>query len=201
MLNLLYCRENTFEIELETRKDDGEIVVVHLSGTHTSSKNSEPIPNALTNVKQALKCAVVAIEGERSIFQTRSISSSKAVGSSENRLSVHFHKVLRTGDIDNECTEMHNDIRILSINGNLRMTLLKKHVENSTSQQLVVAPAKQLIGACRSVPLLDEISHPPPTTLSDLNDDQKRVARPLLVKTCIEVAGPPGTGKSHNLTD
>jgi Ni2+-binding GTPase involved in maturation of urease and hydrogenase len=40
-----------------------------------------------------------------------------------------------------------------------------------------------------------------PVSQSELNDDQKKVAHPLLLKTAMEVAGPPGTGKTKTIVE
>lgn len=55
------------------------------------------------------------------------------------------------------------------------------------------------MGDGKTTALLDEICQELPETFSYLNDEQQKVAHPLMLKTAVEVAGPPGNYSSHTL--
>ena len=65
----------------------------------------------------------------------------------------------------------------------------------------MIDPMRHLIGAENPQSLLDEIAFPVPETVFELNEQQCCVAHPLHVKIAMEVAGPPGTGKTKTITE
>ena len=62
-------------------------------------------------------------------------------------------------------------------------------------------PLEHLIGIGVPKAVVTEIEMKIPESQSELNDDQKKVAHPLLLKTAMEVAGPPGTGKTKTIVE
>mmetsp|Transcript_11356 Transcript_11356/g.21258 ORF Transcript_11356/g.21258 Transcript_11356/m.21258 type:complete len:103 (+) Transcript_11356:266-574(+) len=81
------------------------------------------------------------------------------------------------------------------------MLLLEKHVSKSDESDLLYKPLRHLLGDGKSTALLDEIFQELPETFKDLNDEQQKLAHPLMLKTAVEVAGPPGTGKTKTIVD
>lgn len=63
------------------------------------------------------------------------------------------------------------------------------------------APLRHLIGAGVPTAVLTEIEMGIPNSLIELNEEQRRVAHPLHLKTAMEVAGPPGTGKTKTIVE
>jgi AAA domain len=92
-------------------------------------------------------------------------------------------------------------ITILGLNPNLRINLLNEHVQRTDDQILISDPIRHVIGAGTPYPLLDNIQTVPPESLNQLNEQQRRVAHPLCIKSAMEVAGPPGTGKTKTITE
>jgi ATP-dependent exoDNAse (exonuclease V) alpha subunit len=93
----------------------------------------------------------------------------------------------------------HNLI-VIGLNPNKRMLLLERYVEQTPNNVIMFEPLQHLlgIGAPRAVfTELDGI----PESGSQLNVNQRKVANPLELKTAMEVAGPPGTGKTKTIIE
>jgi hypothetical protein len=63
------------------------------------------------------------------------------------------------------------------------------------------SPLQHLIGAGDPIAVLTDIEMDVPESLVDLNEQQQRVAHPLRLKTAMEIAGPPGTGKTKTIVE
>lgn len=164
-------------------------------------KDDKPVVDSLTNLRSSLRYAVVAIAGKRCLYQTRPQPEPKGgTLMGDDDISIAFYSVSSNGDVGDAC-HLNGEYIILGLNPNQRINLLERHVDTSKEVTLVNAPIQHLIGAGNPHPLLDEITSPAPTTLLELNEQQKCVAHPLKVKTAMEVAGPPGTGKTKTITE
>ena len=83
----------------------------------------------------------------------------------------------------------------------MRMLLLEKHVQQTPETDLMFEPLQHLIGSGAPQPVIVEMEMDTPDSLLDLNEEQRRLAHPLLLRTAMEVAGPPGTGKTKTIVE
>ena len=90
---------------------------------------------------------------------------------------------------------------ILGLNPNRRFLLLEDHVFTSEDNSLLFPALEAFVGGIAPTRVLDEILVPAPDTFKDLNTEQQRVAHPLSLTCAMEVAGPPGTGKTKTITE
>jgi hypothetical protein len=81
------------------------------------------------------------------------------------------------------------------------MMLLQRHINETPELDLVPTPLMHLLGVGKPLPLFSEILNPVPDSFASLNEKQKGVAHPLSLKTAMEVAGPPGTGKMKTIIE
>ena len=105
------------------------------------------------------------------------------------------------GDEDEVLYVLHDRLVIAGLNQNNRMVLLEKHVAESSDSDLLFEPLQHLVGSGEPVPVVTEMNMEVPTTQVDLNEEQQKVAHPLRLKTAMEVAGPPGTGKTKTIVE
>ena len=158
--------------------------------------------DALFNVLGSLRCAVVAFYGENRLYQTRSKRIPDGVVLATNKISIGLYPITDQGDADEDNTPFGFNIRrIVGMNQNSRLIILQKHIDSSEPDSLMFGALRQYIGAQEPRRVFDEIPVPAPKTFEDLNDQQKQVAHPLALMTAMEVAGPPGTGKTKTITE
>jgi len=207
-LKLLKKKDNNvFEISLKMEDEEGKWVSVPIDEKeNTTSEGIKPCPDLLVNLKYALKCAVVAIKGKCVLYQTRNVEftckGNDGGQPSEDNISVKFFRINSYGDAEKEeDNAIYGDLEIIGFNANLRINLMMAHVHSTDDAVLVSEPIKHLIGAGRSLPLLDELKAAVPDTIEDLNEQQKKLAHPLYFKSAVEVGGPPGTGKTKTITE
>lgn len=159
--------------------------------------------DSLVNVKQALKCGVIAVEGSRTLYQTRHITS-KHKGRdrqfSPDEISILVAPITSTGEVEEAPVEIGR-CRVIGINQNQRYLLLEKHVSESEDEILMFDALKAFVRAKPSTKVFHDITVPAPETFEELNLAQKEVAHPLALTTATEVAGPPGTGKLKSNDD
>ncbi|KAI2498832.1 single-stranded DNA-dependent ATPase [Fragilaria crotonensis] len=170
---------------LSLYKEQGtDWVEVPLEGTE-----DEALVDSLVNLKGSFRCGVIAISGEPCLYQTRI----------ENHV-ICFHRVDSSGHVGRACS-LSGDHIVLALNSNKRITSLQTHAKTFPARKLMLDPILHLIGAGNPQALLDAIASPVPQTVFALNEQQRCVAHPLRVKTAMEVAGPPGTGKTKTITE
>ena len=168
-------------------------------------KANRVVIDALINIRRSLLCCSVAFLGSPHLYQTSPADSSKDERSGRDEILVQFAKCRRTGDIQERGLSLQqigcSGTQILGFNQNQRMLLLEKHVEASTKEALLFEPLLQYVCVAKPARLLRELNVPPPETFEDLNSRQQLVAHPLSIKTAMECAGPPGTGKTKVITE
>jgi phage FluMu protein Com len=151
--------------------------------------------DSLVNVVLSLKCSVIAISGAFSLYQTRSVSVKKE----NDKIAIILCRVNADGEVEDEPAPLGLS-RIIGINQNQRFLLLERHVTASGSK-LIFDPLRDFIGVHKPSKVFDNIIVPAPGTFMDLNDQQQKVAHPLALKTAVECAGPPGSGKTKTITE
>jgi hypothetical protein len=172
-----------------------------------SRKESErPVIDALVNVRQSLQSCSIAFTGSRCLYQTSFARNSKDERTAGAEVTIKFSSVNgATGEVHGDGLSLHDigcsGTTILGFNQNQRMLMFERHVEQSTPEELLFEPLRHYVGGQQSVRLLDKLSVPAPETFEELNSQQQLVAHPLSIKTAMECAGPPGTGKTKVITE
>ena len=159
-----------------------------------------PQDESLVNLSQALKCAVLAFEGVAGLYQSsRAAGIPKGHRVEDNEVCITMKKISRDGIVTED--ELHyfaRNLTVIGLNPNNRMVLLEQYVEQSPNNVLMFEPLQHLLGVAAPSAVFTELDGIPESQ-SDLNVNQRLVANPLLLKTAMEVAGPPGTGKTKRL--
>jgi len=159
--------------------------------------------DVLENLGYSLQRAVVAIEGEKKLYQTRA----KRVNGENHHLNITFSSVSTDGALNEDIVSFNDDnipfnTRIIGLNANHRFMTLQRHVEEVKDKNVLIPrPLEQLIGARPIEPIATDLERPVPDTLNSLNKMQEHIAHPLKMKTAMEVAGPPGTGKTKTILE
>jgi phage FluMu protein Com len=158
--------------------------------------------DALFDIVGSLRCAVVAFHGENRLYQTKTKWIPDDVVLATSKISIGLYPIDDRGDATEDNTPFGvNARRIVGMNQNSRLIILQKHIDSSEPDSLMFGALRQYIGAQEPRRVFDEIPVPAPKTFEDLNDQQKQVAHPLALMTAMEVAGPPGTGKTKTITE
>jgi AAA domain len=163
--------------------------------------DDDNIVDCLVNLKASLCCAAVAIDGERNIYQTRYTHIENNNKNDSAQVTIKFIQVDAQGNLMRTEKSQFGKCTILGINQNQRIVQLSQYIENSDESLLVTKPIRHLIGGGIPVPILKKLSSPYPDSVTTLNEEQQLVAHPLRIKTALEVAGPPGTGKTKTITE
>lgn len=162
-----------------------------------------PKIESLLNVAQALRSAVIAFSGETTLYQT-SQNKNHERSLANNEVCIHLNVINTDGsvlDLAARPLPGARELEIIGLNQNKRMILLERHVEKASSSSLMFSPLQHLIGAGDPIAVLTDIEMYVPESLVDLNEQQQRVAHPLRLKTAMEIAGPPGTGKTKTIVE
>lgn len=208
-LRLKNRNENEFLISLEMLDSEGNWRDQPLDDSEkkenaAGSDDTRPVVDCLKNLTSSMKCAVIAVQGHDRLYQTSAVKARQKNGE-RAVISIRINPVDSNGDIAKANIVLTGDhdgmITILGLNPNLRIIRLNDHVQTTDDQILISDPIRHVIGAGTPYPLLDNIQTVPPETLNQLNEQQRRVAHPLCVKSAMEVAGPPGTGKTKTITE
>ena len=151
---------------------------------------SSPLTESLTSLLLSFGCAVIAIANAPCLYQTITYAEGK----------TKFHPVESNGGIADE-SDLEGAFIVLGINPNKRILDLQAHVRNTPDANLMLDPIQHLIGAAHPKALVSVINGPIPKSILELNEHQLSVAHPLRVQSAMEVAGPPGTGKTKTITE
>jgi hypothetical protein len=149
---------------------------------------------AISNLKQGIKCAVIAFEGYRGLFQTQHAKATKEVNLEEDQICVSIMSVSTDGSVKGDMNDLHlnRNLQVIALNPNQRMLKLEKHVLRADESELMFESLRHLVGDGDPIAVFGEILRPVPATYNQLNHEQQKVAHPLKLKTAGEVAGPPG---------
>jgi hypothetical protein len=193
-VTLSHRGDRMYTLRLECEDDNGRWKFVSLDKVKDELKN-KPKVEALSNLKQGIKCAVIAFEGHRALFQSQFARAPKEGHFSEHEICIKLTQVSLDGSTTRDADDfkpLGRELRVIGLNPNLRMLTLEKHILETSDTDLLFTPLRHLVGDGKPVPVLDEMLRPVPVTYYELNNDQQEVAHPLRLKTAGEVAGPPG---------
>jgi hypothetical protein len=157
--------------------------------------------DALVNIVQSLKCAVLAFDGSLNLYQTKFVGSTEGRSLADDQVSICLLRVTNSGEVDLVNSFPVPDSPIIGINQNQRLMLLEKHVSKSEESDLLFDALSVCVGSGSPSQVFDNIDVPAPSTFDQLNEQQKKVAHPLALMTATTVAGPPGTGKTKTITE
>jgi hypothetical protein len=170
----------------------------------SSEQSDQPQVDALINVRGSLQCGLVAFHGEKQLYQTWTVAS-KGPLDSKNEVSVMFHAVTNKGSLTGEKLSLHvigcNQRTILGLTQNRRIIMLNQHIHETDMSELLFDPLRHYIGSDTPQRVFRNILVPAPDTFKELNGQQQQAAHPLALATAVEVAGPPGTGKTRTITE
>lgn len=195
-VRLIESGGSVYTIRVSEETEHGGWKNLHLENLSQLS----PSVDILANLKQAVQCGVIAFSRARKLYQSQVVRAPKGADLSEDDVSIAFYEVNPDGEVSDHESVVTN-LEIVGLNQNLRMIKLLKYVDESDAETLSFDPLKHLVGVCSRKPVLEELKNPPPRTLDQLNPEQRSVAHPLCTKTAMEVAGPPGSGKTKTITE
>lgn len=110
-------------------------------------------------------------------------------------------KISRDGNAtEDKLHHFEHNLTVIGLSPNNRMVLLERHVKQSPNNVLMFEPLQHLLGVGAPKSVFTELDGIPESQ-SDPNDNQRLVANPLALKTAMEVAGPPGTGKTKTIVE
>jgi hypothetical protein len=193
-----------YRISLEQNIIEDRWVHISLKEAEKELKDHPHAAN-VQNLVQNVQTAVIAISGMSSLIQTRVISTRnnekcKQDTPQEDNIRVSLACINQRGELEEGRFQMQGAVSIVGINSNIRMIKLENHVKNACDSDLMFPSLKHLVGDGHPTPCLSEILRPVPDILQGLNREQKKVAHPLKLRSTMEVAGPPGTGKTKTIT-
>lgn len=172
----------------------------------SDSQGDRATVDALLNIRRTLQCGVIAFSGKRHLYQSRTVpTGKKGRRLGDDEVSVLFIAVSRNGDAAGEKETLSSidcdNQDIIGLNQNQRLTILDRHIHETDTSELLLDPLRHYIGSGTLQRVFRDISVPAPATFKQLNQEQQRVAHPLALMTAVEVAGPPGSGKTKTITE
>ena len=188
--------ESVYAIKVTQETEYGTWKHVPLEGLSEMT----PTIDILVNIKQAVQCGVIAFKHAPRLFQSQAVRPPKGVTLGDEDVSIVLFAVNSEGEMTRKAADVFN-LEIIDVNQNLRMIKLSKFVNEKSTDDLAFEPLMHLFGVNSPRPILQELSCPPPCTISQLNAEQRSVAHPLCIKSAMEVAGPPGSGKTKTITE
>jgi len=199
-LRLVRLGEDLFRILLEHQNTNNRQFGL-INDVEAHFKDN-PKVEALVNVSQSLQCAVIAFEGRDGLFQSsRAGKIPKGHRMTDNEVCISMRKINRDGNVTDDELQYAPDLSVIGLNPNRRMLLLESHVERTPDKALMFEPLQHLIGVSTPRAVITELDDIVPESQSQLNEQQQQVADPKKLKTAMEVAGPPGTGKTKTIVE
>ncbi len=194
-----------YSISLEHKVDVEGARWIRVSDVEKHFRENPKI-ESLLNITQALRCAVVAFEGKPLLYQTSRGNMStlpKGYNFSDKEICIQFRSISRDGSVTRDELPYGRDDKLViaGLNQNNRMILLEKHVAESSDSELMFESLQHLVGAGKPVSVVTEMNTQVLNTQVELNEEQQKVAHPLRLKTAMEVAGPPGSGKTKTIVE
>jgi hypothetical protein len=201
--------KNAYQMEFRVRLEKDGIwkhVDMEQLQEHMKKKGDRPPSSSsssssvVDNIQQGLRCAAVALEGEKTLYQTECI---KVLG--PESLLLRFSSVDTKGGIMQPAVDLPPQRRrILALNPNQRITKLQEYIQKNVTSTNLPLPLMHLVGVGKAAPVLTKLVKPhvleESVLLTSLNTEQLKAAHPLHLKTAGEVAGPPGTGKTQTIS-
>ena len=176
----------------------GKWIEIPLPEEETIASSDQPKVDSLVNLRGSFGCGVVAFEDSRQLYQT-STPSSKDERPGESQVKVLFRPVDSTGKLVGSTTTLDKIKRgasvVLAISQNKRLVELLRYIESTEPTALLYHSLSSYLGSQPTRKALEDNSSPLPETFDSLNKEQKSVANPITLRSAMEVAGPPGTGK------
>ncbi len=199
LLQLLWKGEDVYRIEIMHKN----IVTnkFHIISDMKTHFKENPMVESLHNVSQSLRCAVIALDGHTNLYQTsRGRKIPKGYIVTDDEVVITLQAIDQNGIVLHPVMLLQN-LTIIGLNQNNRMLLQERHVESTPDDKLMFEALKNLIGVGVPKAIITELEMEIPESYCELNIDQQKVAHPLLLKTAMEVAGPPGTGKTKTIVE
>jgi|AntRauTorckE5430_2_1112549.scaffolds.fasta_scaffold02718_5 hypothetical protein len=182
-----------YTLRLECQIDDARWKSIALDKVKEELNDRRKV-EAISNLKQGIKCAVIAFEGYGGLFQTQHAKPTKDVNLEEDQICISIMSVSTNGSVKGDMDDLHlnRNLQVIALNPNQRMLKLEKHVLRADESELMFESLRHLVGDGDPIAVFGEILRPVPATYNQLNHEQQKVAHPLKLKTAGEVAGPPG---------
>lgn len=160
-------------------------------------------PNAesLLFIRSALKCAAIAFEGYSSLYQSSFAKRPSEHKFADDEVNIMLRPINRDGSVSYSYETLVADtLSIIAFQDIVTHTALAKHIKQTAPSCLMVEPLEHLIGVGSPKAFITELDMEIPSQI-DLNEDQRRLANPLLLKTAMEVAGASGSGKTKTIVE
>lgn len=170
-------------------------------------RNNKPKVDSLSNLRSSLMCAVIAFRGYRQLIQSSTVVPGNGQILEPDQICIQLQAVNDVGEVEgnflleNIAAATGGISEILGLNPNRRYLLLEDHVSRSDDTSLLFPALETFVGRITPKRIIQEILVPAPDTFNGLNAQQQRAAHPLSVATAMEIAGPPGTGKTKTITE
>lgn len=202
-MTMRYKGENVYQLKLEYNSIDDIWETLNIEKI-AKELEGRPRVDVVANITQSIKSATLVLcdHGHVRVYQSQQQRPPKDRTLANDEVCISLKSVDKTGSLGtDEPLDHHGHLEVLGLNPNLRMMMLEKHILNCEREDLVSTPLEHLLGHGKPLPVLNEIHRPVPKSQHNLNEEQVKVAHPLMLKSAMEVAGPPGTGKTKTIVE
>jgi transcription elongation factor Elf1 len=194
--------KNTFKMLLESEEPPGSWKSVNIT---TLDKDMErgihPWMDIFVMLKRSLSCAVIAVQERNELLQTIEVPQQDDFRLGRNDICVKLKEIRKEGGLEGKSKKIENRLKLVGFSSNYRLMMLAQYVKERNDRELVSVPAGHYIGAGRVRPVVFDFLGAVPPSHHSLNQQQVQIAHPLLLKSAMEVAGPPGTGKTKTVVE